>query len=387
MKVLYITTMYPIPEYPQQGIFCHEQVKALMQLGVQVTVVVPIPFYSRQKEKEWTYEGVCIQYIRFFKLPGSSDFHKTGQALYRRLEKSFDLSDFDIYHADAPLPSGYAAMLAADNYDKPFIVHGHGLDVFLDESYMGNRNCREISAACKLVYEKADAIAGVSQKVLKKIQERVDIKEKAYVVYNGVDTKRFFPVEQEDNKKVVITSIGNLIPLKGHEYTLRAVKEIVDKGFDKIRLKLVGRGELEQNLKNLSKELGLDKFVEFLGYISYSDIACLLQNSDIFVLPSYYEALGCVYLEAMACGIPVIGCKGNGIDEIIINAKNGFLVDKKNVQQITNVLLELMNTEKRKDIGIKARNSVVNQYQWRNSAESLLKVYEKVFSRYRIDGL
>lgn len=381
MKVLYITTMYPTPVYPQKGIFCHEQVKALKKLGIDVDVVVPTPFYDPEiKVKEWYFEGITIKYVKFFKLPGARDFHRTGNSLFRILKNRLNLAKYDLYHADAPLPSGYAAMLASNKYGIPFIVHGHGLDVFLEESYKGQKNRADISENCRMVYEKANAVVGVSQKVLDKIQKRVDILGKSYVVYNGVDTDKFLPVntKKNDTDRVVITSIGNLIPLKGHEYTLQAIKRMVDEGYKNIRFRLAGRGELEEKLKKLSEKLDINEYVEFMGYISYSDIMVLLQKSDIFVLPSYYEALGCVYLEAMSCAVPAIGCKNNGIDEIIIDGVNGYLVDNKNVDQIAECLRELMNQEKRLAVGEKARESVIKKYQWKNSAENLAKIYHSL---------
>ncbi|MFR5190933.1 MAG: glycosyltransferase family 4 protein, partial [Clostridia bacterium] len=195
-----------------------------------------------------------------------------------------------------------------------------------------------------------------------------------------VDTDKFLPVntKKNDTDRVVITSIGNLIPLKGHEYTLQAIKRMVDEGYKNIRFRLAGRGELEEKLKKLSEKLDINEYVEFMGYISYSDIMVLLQKSDIFVLPSYYEALGCVYLEAMSCAVPAIGCKNNGIDEIIIDGVNGYLVDNKNVDQIAECLRELMNQEKRLAVGEKARESVIKKYQWKNSAENLAKIYHSL---------
>ena len=381
MQVLYITTMYPVPKCPQQGIFCHEQVKALLKLGIKVTVVVPVPFYSSMREHEWVFENVHIFYIRFFKLPGATDFHRTGKVFFKSLRKKIDLTRYDLYHADTPLPSGFAAMLAAQKYKKPFIIHGHGLDVFLSESYRKYKNRKKIESACERVYLNADAIVGVSKKVIDKIVNRLDTStNKTYVVYNGVDTDKFYPIKREKNDCLVITSIGNLIPLKGHQYTLQAIKELVDNGYTNIKLMLVGRGELEENLRNLAQKLHIENYVEFLGYRPYRDIIKLLQNSDIFVLPSYYEGFGCVYLEAMACGIPAIGCRQNGIDEIIVDAYNGFLIDSKNVNQITDCIIKLMDEKARKYIGNNARKTVVDQYKWRNSAEELLKVYRKVCS-------
>ena len=387
MKVLYITTMYPVPEYPQQGIFCHEQVKALMRAGVDVTVAVPVPFYGKPRIKEWYYEGVRIRYVHFFKLPGTADFHKTGEALFRRLSRMLDLGGFDLYHADAPLPSGFAAMMAAERYGKPFVVHGHGLDVFLDKSYAGTKNCQKIAAACSLVYQKADGVIGVSRKVIDRIQAREDVGGRSHVVYNGVDIERFCPARKESSPVVTVTSIGNLIPIKGHDVTLQAVKQLVEKGYTEIRLNIAGRGPEEARLKALSAELGLGEYVRFLGYIPYEDVAKLLQRSDIFVLPSYYEALGCVYLEAMACGIPVVGCWENGIDEVIDHGHTGHLVDNKSVQQLAEALESLLEPASRVAMGKAAREAVAERYQWKHSAESLAAVYQKCLNRGCKDGI
>lgn len=377
MRVLYITTMYPVPAYPQQGVFCHEQVKALKQLGVDVTVAVPIPFYDKQRENRWDYEEVHIRYVRFFKLPGGRDFHRTGRALFHALDKAFDLNAYDIYHADAPLPSGYAAMIASGKYGKPFVIHGHGLDVFLEGSYANLKNSNKISATCQMVYQNASAIAGVSQKVLDKIQERVDIRDKAYVVYNGVDTNKFFPVEHQ-NDVLTIVSIGNLIPLKGHDYTIKAVEGLIEQGYTNIKLIIAGRGYLENDLKELVHSLELDNYVEFIGYIPYEDVVKLLQKSDIFVLPSWYEALGCVYLEAMACGVPAVGCWGNGIDEVITDGENGYLVECRNTKQIIDKIKKMIEQDNVKLLGGKARLTVEEKYKWEDSASMLKRIYGEI---------
>ena len=381
MKVLYLTGMYPTPAYPQKGIFCHEQAKALKSAGVDVTVVVPVTFYDREvKEKKWTYEGVEIRYVKFFKLPGTMDFHLTGKSLFRALDRALDLREFDVYHADSPLPTGYAMMLASKKYGVPFIVHGHGLDVFLDVSYDGARNCRKIATVCEEVYTRANAIVGVSQKVLDKIFERVSVQERCYVVYNGVDTEKFTPSEKEKTDEVTILSAGNLIPLKGHGYVLKAFKQVLDKGYENIRCVIAGRGELEDELKALVKELAIEDKVTFTGYVPYDEIKTMMQSADMFILPSYYEALGCVYLESMACGVPAIGCKGNGIDEVIEDGVDGYLVEGKNVEQITERIVEFMDEETRERFGKRAREKVVDKYQWSHSASALIKVYEKVLS-------
>lgn len=370
MKILYVSGMYPNPTYPQKGIFCHEQVKALKELGIDVDVVVPMTIYDKEYPgKTWEFEGVRIHYVRYLKYPGVRFFEYTGEMLYLALMHSgLTFSQYDVFHADAPLPTGDALRRLSSKYKIPYIVHGHGLDVFLEESYKGSRNCKNIIDASVKVYNEASAVVGVSHKVLEQIERKVDICSKGYVVYNGVDTEKFHPVERNEDEKINMISVGNLIPLKGHEYTIKALKQLVDMGYKNIHLVLLGRGEQETYLKNLVDELELKEFVEMVGYVPYDKVVSYMQNSDIFVMPSDYEALGCVYLEAMACGLPAIGCKGNGIDEIIVHKQNGYLVEGKEPSQIVACIEDFFG----KDIEQMkrcARKTVEDKYQWLHSAK------------------
>lgn len=379
MKVLYVSGMYPNPTYPQKGIFCHEQVKALKQIGVDVDVIVPMTIYDKEYTTAvWDYEGVAIRYIRFFKLPGVCGYENIGRHFFHSLMRAhIDFSKYDVLHADAPLPAGDALMRISRKFDIPFVVHGHGLDVFSEVSYTGAKNCKKIVNTSLRTYQEADAIVGVSQKVLNEIAKKVDLGSHAYVVYNGVDIERFYPVKHASADVMTITSIGNLIPLKGHDYTIKAVRILVDQGITNIKLVIAGRGENEEKLKKLAHQLKLDEFVKFVGYVPYDDVVKLLQQSDIFVLPSWYEALGCVYLEAMACGVPAIGCYGNGIDEIITDGVNGFLVDGKNERQIAEKIKEYVQGD-RKKVSLQALETVRESYSWISSAKNLERVYRKL---------
>lgn len=382
MKVLYISGMYPTPSYPQKGIFCHEQVKALKQIKVDVDVIVPMTIYDKEyKKRKWIYESVEIQYIRYLKLPGVKGYEHIGKALYLSLIFSdIDFRKYDVIHADAPLPAGDAALRLSRKYAIPFVIHGHGLDVFFDISYKDMPNCKKIVECCKRVYNQADAVACVSQKVLNCIQKRIDIQKKGYVVYNGVDIDKFYPVIKKKKEKYIL-AVGNLIALKGHDDTIKAFAKLINSGVTDIRLKIAGRGPLEKELKKLTEKLGISKYVDFLGYVPYGEIAELMRNAILFCLPSWYEALGCVYLESMASGIPTIGCYDNGIDEIITDGVDGFLVHSKHYHEIYNILL-LINQFDYFNISKNARKTIENQYTWLDSAKKLNDIYKCIVRNY-----
>ena len=383
MKVLYISGMYPTPTYPQKGIFCHEQVKALIKIGIKVDVIVPMTVYDREyTTKMWEYEGVKIRYVRYFKLPGVHGFENIGKHLYRALLKEkIDFKQYDVLHADSPLPSGDAIQKISVKYKIPFIVHGHGLDVFMDVDYKNTRNCSKIVAKCKEVYLNANAIVGVSQKVIDNISARLNVREKSFVVYNGVDTEKFSPNYNKFNKKLEIISVGNLIELKGHDITIQAIAKAVNQGCDNLHLTIYGRGEKEEELKLLTKKMNLETYVTFEGYVPYEEIAKKMREADLFVLPSWYEAIGCVYLEAMASGMITVGCYENGIDEVIQNGKNGFLVRPHNVEDVVNVILyanEHKMDKEYRQIAENARKIAEKDFSWYCSAKSLVEVYKLI---------
>ena len=141
-------------------------------------------------------------------------------------------------------------------------------------------------------YKKADAIIGVSELVSERTKREIG-KREVYTVYNGVDTSVFYP-SSNDKKvdEVKLISVGNLIKIKGHEYIIKACKSLVDSGVENFKLDIYGKGVEEEYLKMLTAEYGLQEKINFCGYVDYGIISEKIREADIFVLPSYFEALG-----------------------------------------------------------------------------------------------
>ena len=103
-----------------------------------------------------------------------------------------------------------------------------------------------------------------------------------------------------------------------------------------------------------------------------------MRNCTFFVLPSRYEGLGCVYLEAMASGKPVIACRGQGIDEIIQHGSNGWLIPIDGLEELVQGLQVLLaNAELRAQIGQAARQTILDNLTLAHQAQSLVKIYEE----------
>lgn len=168
-----------------------------------------------------------------------------------------------------------------------------------------------------------------------------------------------------------------MIPIKGHELLIRAVAALVPE-FPRLSLQIIGEGAERGWLQTLAQRLQIADRVRFFGRQSRREVADAMRRCAIFALPSRYEGLGCVYLEAMSTGKPVIGCRGQGIAEIIRHGSNGFLVGPDNEKELTLALAMLLRDEARcRNLGITARDTILERFTLAQQAESLARVYRE----------
>jgi glycosyltransferase involved in cell wall biosynthesis len=198
----------------------------------------------------------------------------------------------------------------------------------------------------------------------------------AVVIYNGVDPSVFSPPPQIAASFTVL-SVGNLIPIKGHALLLSAFAN-VSASIPNSRLEIIGDGCERERLIELAKALDLTGRVSFLGRQSREAVAQAMRRCAVFALPSSYEGLGCVYLEAMSSGKPAIGCRGQGIDEIIEHGKNGLLISPGDQAELAESLrVILLNEDFGCRIGRAARDTVLQGYTLHHQAQRFVQLYRE----------
>jgi glycosyltransferase involved in cell wall biosynthesis len=258
----------------------------------------------------------------------------------------------------------------------PYVVTVHGLDAFSLNQASGwaGEWCSKIT---RTVYQHAKSVICISEHVRQRVLAGA-AGCTTTLVYNGADPKIFSPDPNEQSSaNLTVLSIGNLIPIKGHEVLIRAVAMIADKHRG-LRCEIVGDGPERGRLELLGRDLGISNRVNFLGRQSRSALAQILRRAAVFALPSRYEGLGCVYLEAMACGKVAIGCWGQGIEEIIHHGKNGWLVGPDSVEELAAALSSLLGSRAlRESIAAQGRETVLAGFTVRHQAERLAAVYRK----------
>ena len=190
------------------------------------------------------------------------------------------------------------------------------------------------------------------------------------VIANGVETDRFTPAPRAAGGQTIIC-VGRLIARKGQRHLLRAFATLQGR-FPAARLQLVGTGDDETVLRDISRELGIAHAVEFLGYQPRAVMPELYRAADVFVLPSQSEGMSIALLEALASGLPVVVTAAGGTDELITDGVNGLLVpwaDEAALAQALGVLLA--DGARRHTMGTAARAGVL-PYAWGTVADAYL---------------
>jgi teichuronic acid biosynthesis glycosyltransferase TuaC len=373
--VLTLTPFYPIEEDDAQGCFVAESLTALEAAGIQNTVFSVRPFY-REKINPGKSAPPAF-WRRFFTLPGGVGLPSAGNFLaLRLLHEVRDLhrkNPFDLIHAHAALPCGHAALQLANKLGIPLVVTVHGLDVFFTNQVSGIWGdwCKRIS---RRVYRSAAKTICISGKVRDCISH--EMSADAEVVYNGVDPGIFTPSKKIEGQDFIL-SVGNLIPIKGHELLLRAFANVRER-FPKLKCEIIGDGPKRAHLEALARELAIADHVHFRGRQSRAAVAAAMGQCTLFALPSSYEGLGCVYLEAMAAGKPVIACSGQGIEEVIQHGNNGLLISPNSLPEMTNALVRVLESaDLGSRMGEEARRTVLKGFAFSHQAERLVQLYRE----------
>lgn len=379
LHVLTLTPFYPSEADDGAGCFVAEPLQALAQAGVVNTVFAMRPLYrGKLRARE---SGVRAQWLRYLSLPGGFGLPTAGAFVFarivgrvRELQSSHRI---DLIHAHGPLPCGHAAMLLSKELGVPYVVSVHGLDAFSTEQVGGRTGewCRRIS---QRVYRSSRRIICISERVREQVLAGTGPGCRTSVVYNGVDPELFSPGGGEPfSGGPVVLCVGNLLPIKGHEVLVRAVAALVP-DFPALTLEIIGHGPEQSRLQVLAQQLEISERVHFLGRQSRQQVASAMRRCTVFALPSRYEGLGCVYLEAMSVGKAVIGCRGQGIAEIIQHGSNGFLVGPDNEKELTLALAMLLRDEpRRRNLGGAARDTILDRLTLAQQAETLARIYRE----------
>ena len=234
-------------------------------------------------------------------------------------------------------------------------------------------------------YKKADKVLCISRFTQKQILKRIDLKNTA-VVNLGVNFDKFQKISKKikQRKEKIILSVGALTTRKGYHVSIPAIAEI-RKRYKDIKYYIVG-GKPPKLYLDLVKKHNLGNNVKFFQNISDEDLIKLYYQADVFLLTPItvddndFEGFGLVYLEASACGKPVIGTYNCGAEDAIMNNVTGLLVPQNNIKKTAETVLKLLdNPELAEKLGKNGKKRA-QQMSWDNVVKKYIKVYENNFN-------
>jgi len=353
------------PTYGGSGVVASELGIAMAERGHEVHVFsYQMPFRLQFKSTKITFHKVAISDYPLFKYPPYTE------SLANELAEKIVEFDLDIIHNHYAIPHGTSAFLAKNmlrDHKVKIITTLHGTDITL----VGKE--KSFFRITKFIIESTDGLTSVSEWLKNETYANFNIKKEIEVIPNFIDQEEYKEVSLKnfpDCKKIpVLCHISNLRPVKRPLDVIRAFHLTLQK-ID-CKLMLVGEGPGLDEVVALAKELKILEKITFKG--NHADILEVLPCADIMLLPSDKESFGLVALEAMGCGIPVVGYRAGGLPEVVKHGVTGYLAEFGDVQGMANHIISLLNNpdqlksfrQKSKEIAFRdfEMNKVVGQYE------------------------
>ncbi len=339
LRVLTLASLFPDVTRPRLGPFVERQTLGLAtHPDVELQVVAPIglppfPFslhphyrcFSSVPEVE-NWKGLHVYRPRFMHLPGTKGRFDAG-AMARRLmpllteiRRGFP---FDIIDAEFFFPDGPAAVALGAHFGVPVSIKARGADIH----FWGHNQAtaHQVRAAG----QSANGLLAVSE-ALKADMVRIGMPEERITVhYTGVDLDRFTVQDRASvkaNRGVsgpLLVSVGALIPRKGQSLVIDALPHLPD-----AKLVLIGEGEDRARLSQQAGALGVADRVTFTGNLPHEEISAWLSAADVMALPSASEGLANAWVEALACGTPIVITNAGGAREVLVDESAGHIVER-----------------------------------------------------------
>ena len=371
--------------------YVHEQAKALAARGHEVVViscvgVLPLMDKLRPAQAEVArrtpeyaeVDGIPVYYPRALTMGNAGEKYIGGMNLAmaalpiaRKLHRE---KPFDIVHAHMLPRDGHAGLVVARKLGVPLALTVHGTDIFgyfKPGQTPWKRN--------RMIAREADALMAVSSLLMGRVAPYRGEGKITRIVPNGVDLS--LVPEKTDNIPRSVISVGTLKARKCMDRTLEAFAALAGE-FPDATLTIVGIGDMEAQLKSRIAELNLGDRVKMTGGLPHEEVLRLMGQSDLFVLPSWGEGYGIVYIEAMAAGCISVGACGEGIEDTIIDGENGFLVPAGDIDAIERVMREVFaSPEKYKALRQRGREDA-RKLTWARNAETVEAIYLEAIGKY-----
>lgn len=391
MKILTFTTLFPNTEQPNNSIFVETRLRHLLASGeVESRVVAPIPWFPFQHPR-------FGRYARFARAPreelrlGEKVLHprypvvpKVGMtvapfllakavipAIRRVIDDGYE---FDLIDAHYFYPDGVAAAMLSRHFKKPLVITARGTDISFIPRYTLPRKmilwaAKSSSAIITVCNALKDGLISIGAEA-----------DRIVTLRNGVDLQLFRPpVSREDVRKrlglteFTLLSVGNLVPHKGHDLVISALKMTPD-----ARLLVAGDGPDREKLGSFARQENVADRITFLGTLTQTKLNEYYGAADCLVLASSREGWANVLLESMACGTPVVASNVWGTPEVVTSPDAGILMSARTPEAI----VAAVNALRAHYPSREATRRYAEQFSWDETTQGQIEIFRRI-TRYQ----
>lgn len=390
LRILTFTTLYPNAAKPQHGVFVENRLRQLLASEeVSARVLAPVPYFPFRGEKFGRYAtfaraplfenrfGIEIDHPRFLTIPkigmAAAPFllYATARLAVAPLVRAGHV--FDLIDAHYFYPDGVAAMMLGRALGLPVAITARGSDINVIPDHPVARRLIRWAAS------RADGVIAVSGALATRLSELGIERSRITVLRNGIDEKLFrpttpFAVQGHVPPSPLAVSVGNLVPLKGHDLAISALRQIPE-----LRLWIVGGGPERSRLEALTRSLGVDGRVSFLGVLPHERMPEIYSAADVLILASEREGWPNVLLEAMACGARVVATNVSDVPDVITQPAAGVWIRERTVAELVRALREVLAKPLPRD----QTRAHALAFTWNATTQGQIDLFRSILARRR----
>ncbi len=298
-----------------------------------------------------------------------------------------DRYDFDVVHGHDWLVASAGDHLA-NRFRAPFVVTIHATEYGRHQGWVDKHPQSYIHGVERWMANRAERVITCSAYMREHVADIYGLEEsRITVIPNGIDPSELVPVDDLDALRArfaepderLVLLVGRLVYEKGFQLALEALPGLIER-LGNVRFIVAGSGTAEQELRQQAKELGLDEYGTFLGWIGDDVLHSLYRIADLTVVPSIYEPFGLVALEAMASGCPCLVADTGGLREVVPNEDVGLRFRSRDPHSLGQMAERLLTDEQLRDRLVAEASEHVLSFDWADVARQVAEVYEEVSS-------
>lgn len=405
MNVFIIPSWYPSKDNPLNGIFIQEQTYDLcnnvptLNIGVSLWGQKDNQTLLWVKDHVWNLPKIISASLVSSKnvvIPNLTIYNSPTYTWSRKVFKgningiihanASNLQQFkseygqvDLIHAHVGYPAGRVALGLSRLFDIPYIITEHMIPFpsCYDADKHGN-----LTSYYKEPYMHSSANIAVGES-LSLTMSSIGLPN-VKTIPNFIDENFFIPPSENSSSanfpKFTFFTLSEIIPRKGIDILLRAIKILSHQGAN-INIRIGGTGPNIEEYKAMAKMFAIEDYIKWLGPLTRESARNEYQQANAFVLSSHDESMGIVYIEALACGKPVIATRCGG-PETIVNDVNGILVEKKNPQELANAMMVMIKNHHQYD-SYAIRKDFLNRFSKKAVIPKLIDLYQEVISQHK----